>query len=84
MTLLLNNYNKTGKVWKNGDFNYDGSVNVADLTALLNNYNKSIAGSVAAVAGLSIGNTAVPEPGALALLAAGLPSVLANAWRKRK
>jgi fibronectin-binding autotransporter adhesin len=80
LTLLLNNYNKTDEGWANGDFNYDGSVNVADLTALLNNYNKSIGGSVAAI----VGSTAVPEPGTLALLAAGLLGLLVYAWRKRK
>jgi autotransporter-associated beta strand protein len=80
LTLLLNNYNKTAQVWKDGDFNYDGSVNVADLTALLNQYNKSIGGSVLAA---SMGSSAVPEPGTLALLAMGLVGLLAYAWRKR-
>jgi fibronectin-binding autotransporter adhesin len=80
LTLLLNNYNKTGMVWANGDFNYDGTVNVADLTALLNNYNKSVGGSVAA--GLSMGGSAVPEPGTIPLLSTGLLGLLAYAWRK--
>jgi autotransporter-associated beta strand protein len=77
LTALLNNYNKTSMVWANGDFNYDGTVNVADLTALLNNYNKSVAAA-------ALSSNAVPEPGALILLATSLLGLLAYAWRKRK
>jgi autotransporter-associated beta strand protein len=84
LTALLNNYNKTGMVWADGNFNYDvdGVVNVADLTALLNNYNKSVGGSV--MAGLSVGGSAVPEPGTVVLLSTGLLGLLAYAWRKQK
>ena len=81
LTLLLNNYNKTGMVWADGDFNYDGSVNVADLTALLNRYNMSVEENGAAGAGLSVGSTAVPEPTSLALLGTAV-SLLA--WRLRR
>jgi fibronectin-binding autotransporter adhesin len=84
LTLLLNNYNKADKSWADGDFNYDGNVNVGDLTALLNKYNQSIGGSVAAGAGLSMGSSAVPEPGMLALSATALIGLLVYAWRGRK
>jgi formylglycine-generating enzyme len=72
LTLLLNNYNKTGMVWANGDFNYDGTVNVADLTALLDNYNQT-SGTVA--------GTAVPEPSSITML--GIAGILLCWWRKR-
>jgi hypothetical protein len=49
---------------------------------LLNNYNKSVGGSV--MAGLSVGGSAVPEPGTVVLLSTGLLGLLANAWRKRR
>ena len=75
LTLLLNNYNKTGMVWADGDFNYDGTVNVADLTALLNNYNKTNSLSM---------NAAVPEPSGLVLLGMGLLGLLACGLRRRK
>jgi hypothetical protein len=73
LTLLLNNYNKTGMVWADGDFDYDGTVNVADLTALLDNYNRT-SGAVA--------STAVPEPSSIAMLGITLMALL-SWWRKR-
>ena len=59
--------------WCQGDFNYDGTVNGADLNIVLSNYNQH----------LSVG-AAVPEPSTLLLAAAGLAGLLAYAWRKRK
>jgi hypothetical protein len=73
LTLLLNNYKKSGKTWADGDFTGDGTVNIADLTALLNNYNKSIGASVVA-------GTAVPEPSSIAMLA-GLALAALLYWR---
>ena len=95
LTAVLNHYNNvTGTAtWAMGDFNYDGDVTLADLTAVLNHYNKSLAAGFsisdanldgAAVAALSgAGFTVVPEPGTLALLAAGLLGLLAYARRKQ-
>jgi hypothetical protein len=71
---LLNNYNKTSMVWTDGDFNGDATVNVADLTLLLNNYNKTF-GAVAA-------SSVVPEPSSLVLLAT--LSALLGAWVIRR
>jgi probable HAF family extracellular repeat protein len=74
LSKVLTNYDKTGQ-WADGDFNGDGTVNISDLSNVLTNYDKT--------AGLS-GVTAVPEPGMVALLAAGLIGSAAFAWRKRK
>jgi hypothetical protein len=76
LTLLLNNYNKTGQTWADGDFDGDGITNVADLTILLNNYNRTSG------AGLFAG-TAVPEPDSLAMLAGIALTALLYRWRKR-
>jgi hypothetical protein len=76
LTLLLNNYNKTGMVWADGDFNGDATVNAADLTALLNNYNKTYGAGVVA-------GTAVPEPGSLAMLAGIALTSSLYGWRKQ-
>ena len=56
-----------------GDFDGNGTVNGADLTTVLSNYNQHV----------SLG-AAVPEPSTLLLAAAGLVGLLAYAWRKRK
>jgi hypothetical protein len=62
--------------WENGDFTGEGTANVADLTLLLNNYNKT--GGAVAAAG-----TAVPEPLSLVLLAGIALTGLLYWWRKR-
>ncbi len=93
LNILLNNYGKSSATWSMGDFNYDGTVNLADLNLLLNNYGRTFAGDsvsgahldAAAIGALRAdGISVVPEPGTLALLAAGLVGLLAYAWRKRK
>ena len=70
---VLANFGSTSGTWYMGDFNYDGSVNGADLGVVLANFGQHV--SVTA---------AVPEPSTLLLSAAGLVSLLAYAWRKRK
>jgi hypothetical protein len=74
LNVVLSNYNQAGMGWAQGDFNADGTVNGADLNAVLSNYNQ-VGGGVA---------SAVPEPSAVLLAAAGLAGWLAYAWRKRK
>ena len=60
-----------------GDFNNDTKVDINDLTIVLSNYGQSVGWAAGGI-------SAVPEPGTLALLAAGLAGLLACAWRKWK
>ncbi len=71
LTIVLSNYGQSGTNWNEGDFTGSGTVDINDLTIVLAHYNQSV--SSAGAAGLG----AVPEPGALALLALGLTGVLA-------
>ena len=75
LTIVLANFGQTGTTWSQGDFNADGKVDINDLTIVLANYGHSVGVSGAGIA-------AVPEPGTLALLAAGLVGLLASAWRR--
>ena len=88
---VISNYGMTtGATWSQGDFNYDGTVDFSDLGIVIANYGISLpsqfdpAGAQGAprVPMGGIGS-AVPEPGTLAMLAAGLIGLLAYAWRKR-
>ncbi len=91
--LVINNYNHAGE-WDTGDFNYDGVVDSTDLGFVINNYNHAlplpseVLGGSLDAAGIAMlgaaGIHVVPEPGTLALLAAGLIGLLAYARRKRK
>jgi autotransporter-associated beta strand protein len=89
LALLIGNYNLPG-VWADGDFNYDGVIDSTDLALVIGNYNQSLPSEVFAgdldAAGLAMlgaaGIHVVPEPGTLALLATGLLSLLAFAWRR--
>jgi hypothetical protein len=71
----LTNYDQSGRTWFDGDFNGDGTVNISDLSNVLTNYDRTLQ-----AAGLK----AVPEPGALALLAVGLVGLLARTRRKQR
>jgi hypothetical protein len=75
LSKVLTNYDRSGMTWGDGDFNNDQTVNISDLSNVLTNYDKT--------AGLSGGRlSAVPEPGTLAILAAGLLGLVAYGWRK--
>jgi hypothetical protein len=75
LNIVLSNYNQTftGDAWTFGDFDGNDTVNGADLNTVLSHYNEH----------LGVG-AAVPEPSILLLASAGLVSLLAYAWRKRK
>jgi hypothetical protein len=77
LTIVLTNFGQTGTTWSQGEFTGDGKVDVNDLTIVLAHYGQSVGTS-------AVGIGAVPEPGALALLAAGAAVVLACARRKLK
>jgi hypothetical protein len=78
LTIVLSNYGKTGMTWSQGEFTHTGTVDVNDLSIVLANF-----GWTKAAADVN----AVPEPGILALTAAGLVVILcalARAiWRRR-
>ena len=75
LTIVLSNFGQSGKSWSQGDMDGDstGTVDVNDLTIVLANFGKTYSAGVAAV----------PEPGTLALLAAGLAVLLAGTWRRK-
>jgi autotransporter-associated beta strand protein len=74
LTIVLANYNQTGKTWSTGDFTGDGTVDINDLTIVLANYGQTFGSSPAGMA-------SVPEPASAALLVAGLIGLLI-AWGK--
>ena len=78
LTIVLSHFSQTGCIWSQGSMDGDptGRVDVNDLTIVLSNFGTTY--------GASSGIKAVPEPGVLAVLAAGLVGLLAHALRKRK
>jgi hypothetical protein len=87
LNVVLSNYNQAGMDWVHGDFNGDGTVNGADLNTVLSNYNQNngLYGmyGLGVVSGGSLA-MAVPEPGALGMLALAALVVLAWAARRKR
>ena len=81
LTIVLTNFGLSGSVLNSteadGDFNGDGRVDINDLTIVLAHFGQTVASSAAGMA-------PAPEPGAVALVAAGLAGLLACAWWKRR
>ena len=77
LTIVLSNFGQTGMTWSQGEFTGDGTVDINDLTIVLANYGQTIGASAG-------GPSAVPEPGTLALLAAGVIGLLVCAGGRRK
>jgi hypothetical protein len=92
LVAVVQNFNKPGTDWAHGNFLYGASTNFQDLVAVVQNFNKILtpAGSSDASDGnatIALGRidptaVRVPEPTALALLAAGATGLLAHR-RKR-
>jgi hypothetical protein len=74
LTVVLSNYNQTGMTWSQGEFTGDGKVDINDLTIVLAHYGQTSSAAIGAV----------PEPGTLLMLAAGIVGLLICACRKPK
>jgi probable HAF family extracellular repeat protein len=78
LTIVLAHYGQTGVTWTTGEFTGDGTVDINDLTIVLAHYGQSLGASAGG------GNiSAVPEPAALASLAAGFLALLAHSLFQR-
>ena len=66
--VLAGNFGQSGRVWHQGDFNYDGSVNLTDFNLLAGNFGLSASANGATAADWALLAATVPEPGATLLL----------------
>ncbi|MFI5240720.1 MAG: dockerin type I domain-containing protein [Candidatus Saccharimonadia bacterium] len=53
LSIVANNYGKTGTTWAQGDFNADGSTNILDLSILAANWNSGSSGGTSPVVGVN-------------------------------
>jgi hypothetical protein len=80
---LAAHFNQSG-VWTDGDFNYDGQVNITDFNLLAANFNLSAGPDGVSPQDWANLASAVPEPGALAMMGAfGLASCRSRRRRVR-
>jgi hypothetical protein len=73
-TYTIPTENETGMTWTQGEFTGSGTVDINDLTIVLQNF-----GQTASVAGMAL----VPKPSTITLLLAGAACLAAFAWRRR-
>jgi hypothetical protein len=72
--------------WFNGDFNYDGVIDGSDYTLIDNAFNTqgaSLAAVASGTAQIDGSSSAVPEPGAMGMAAAGVCMLLSRRKQKR-
>ncbi len=79
---LASNFGGTDRVWSQGDFNYDGLVNLADFKRLASNFGLSATGTTVTPEDWSALASAVPEPWGAAL-ASVVPAWLGRGRRRR-
>jgi hypothetical protein len=84
--------------WADGDFNYDGNVNFADLLLVAQNFNKHLgagelaqlpqsfqaAWNLAEAEVAAVQSNNVPEPGTIGLMAIGAAGLLARRRRAKE
>jgi hypothetical protein len=96
LVAVVQNFNKSGTDWAQGNFLYGGSTNFNDLVAVVQNFNKvltpagdaEVAGEGPTIAlsdstAIQSRDVQLPEPGSLSLFAAGAVAVLSIRRRSR-
>lgn len=73
LQIVLNNFGKSTSLWTNGNFAGDSTIDLTDVSDVLNNMNTFAATTLGAGAAFSPAVVAAPEPASLALLAISLP-----------
>ncbi len=72
LSLLAANWQATGKTWGDGDFTYDGNVNINDLSLMAGNWQAGVSGGGIsfsdALTQVGLSGAGIPESGTLALL----------------
>ncbi len=94
LVAVVQNFNKSGTDWSQGNFAYGASTNFADLVAVVQNFNKILTPAFTAgdqLGGHTIGlgfsatisPTAIQLPEPSALLVMGISTAALSIWRRR-